>query len=202
MRRKEQTLATFLLPSSCLQETWMSFLPLSSMGDPYGFLPSLFLYFLNHAWVSSYYIQTNDSKENSDSSLRGFCSASPRTTLNCYTKTHVHSWASKTPIVSPRHWYCHQKAGLTEGKNKDAGNSLVVQWLGLCAFTADGAGSIPGGGTKIPQAERHSHVVFNKIVYVKSPIMVLGRSESLKCLFSFSSHLFSKPYSNSGFYIL
>ena len=29
------------------------------------------------------------------------------------------------------------------------GNSLVVQWLGLCAITAKGAGSIPGQGTKI-----------------------------------------------------
>ena len=28
----------------------------------------------------------------------------------------------------------------------------MVQWLGLCAFTAEGPGSIPGRGTKIPQA--------------------------------------------------
>ena len=34
----------------------------------------------------------------------------------------------------------------------DLGSSLVVQWLGLCAFTALGPGSIPGQGTKIPQA--------------------------------------------------
>ena len=32
------------------------------------------------------------------------------------------------------------------------GNSLVAQWLGLCAFTAKGSGSIPDWGTKIPQA--------------------------------------------------
>ena len=32
------------------------------------------------------------------------------------------------------------------------GNSLVVQWLGLHAFTAEDLGSIPGQGTKIPQA--------------------------------------------------
>ena len=32
------------------------------------------------------------------------------------------------------------------------GHSLVVQWLGLCVFTADGMNSIPGQGTKIPQA--------------------------------------------------
>ena len=29
------------------------------------------------------------------------------------------------------------------------GNSLVVQLLGLCAFTAEDAGSIPGQGIKI-----------------------------------------------------
>ena len=34
----------------------------------------------------------------------------------------------------------------------DLGNSLVVQWLGLHALTAEGPGSIPGQGTKIPQA--------------------------------------------------
>ena len=32
------------------------------------------------------------------------------------------------------------------------GNSLVVQWLGLCTFTTEGTGSIPGWGNKIPQA--------------------------------------------------
>ena len=32
------------------------------------------------------------------------------------------------------------------------GNSLVVQWLGLRAFTVEGVGSIPGRGTKILQA--------------------------------------------------
>ena len=32
------------------------------------------------------------------------------------------------------------------------GNSLVIQWLGPCAFTADGPGLIPGRGTKIPLA--------------------------------------------------
>ena len=36
--------------------------------------------------------------------------------------------------------------------NEDSGTSLVVQWLGLRASTAGGTGSIPGQGTKIPQA--------------------------------------------------
>ena len=32
------------------------------------------------------------------------------------------------------------------------GNSLAVQWLGLCVSTAGGPGLIPGWGTEIPQA--------------------------------------------------
>ena len=32
------------------------------------------------------------------------------------------------------------------------GNSLAVQWLGLHDLTAEGMGSIPGWGTKIPQS--------------------------------------------------
>ena len=36
-----------------------------------------------------------------------------------------------------------------------AGNSLAVQWLGLCALTAEGPGSVPSWGTKIPQAAWH-----------------------------------------------
>ena len=36
---------------------------------------------------------------------------------------------------------------------RGGGSSLVVQWLGLRAPTAGDMGSIPGWGTKIPQAE-------------------------------------------------
>ena len=32
------------------------------------------------------------------------------------------------------------------------GNSLVAQWLGLCALTVKGPGSIPGQGTKDPMS--------------------------------------------------
>ena len=32
------------------------------------------------------------------------------------------------------------------------GTSVVVQWLGLCTFTAGGPGSTPAQGTKIPHA--------------------------------------------------
>ena len=38
---------------------------------------------------------------------------------------------------------------IKQNKNKSSGNSLVVQQLGLGAFTAKGLGSIPGRGTKI-----------------------------------------------------
>ena len=46
-------------------------------------------------------------------------------------------------------------------KKRDAeetslGNSLAVQGLGPRALTAEGVGSIPGWGTKIPQAVQHS----------------------------------------------
>ena len=34
------------------------------------------------------------------------------------------------------------------------GNSLAVQWVGFCAFTAKGRGSIAGQGTSIPRASK------------------------------------------------
>ena len=36
------------------------------------------------------------------------------------------------------------------------GNSLLVQWLGLCTFSAEGTDLIPGQGIKIPQAAQCS----------------------------------------------
>ena len=44
---------------------------------------------------------------------------------------------------------------LISALNQNIRNSLVVQWLGLHVFTAKGMGSIPGQGTKIPQARQH-----------------------------------------------
>ena len=40
-------------------------------------------------------------------------------------------------------------------KTQFLGNSLAVQWLGLCVSTAGGPGSIPGQGAKIPYAAQH-----------------------------------------------
>ena len=42
------------------------------------------------------------------------------------------------------------------------GNSLVVQWLELRAFTDECEGSIPRQETKIPQDMRHSQKTKNK----------------------------------------
>ena len=40
--------------------------------------------------------------------------------------------------------------------NSDLGNFPVSRWLRLGAFTAEGLGSIPGWGTKLPQAKQCS----------------------------------------------
>ena len=40
----------------------------------------------------------------------------------------------------------------------------MVQWLGVCAFTAKGLGLIPGHGTKIPQATKQKNK--NKKIYI------------------------------------
>ena len=45
------------------------------------------------------------------------------------------------------------------GKKTCKGNSLAVQWLGLRALTAEDPGSIPGQGTKLPQAARRGQKI-------------------------------------------
>ena len=47
-------------------------------------------------------------------------------------------------------------------KGQFTGNSLEVQWLELGTFTAKGPGSIPGWGTKVPQAVQHGQKNINK----------------------------------------
>ena len=46
--------------------------------------------------------------------------------------------------------------GRIQFKRKARGTSLAVQWLGLCASTAGGTGSIPGQGTKKKKKEKES----------------------------------------------
>ena len=38
------------------------------------------------------------------------------------------------------------------------GSSLAIQWLGLCAFTAEGPGLISGQGTRILHATRRGQI--------------------------------------------
>ena len=39
-------------------------------------------------------------------------------------------------------------------KTETVGNSLAVQWLELCAVTAEGRGSTPAQGTEVPHTEQ------------------------------------------------
>ena len=48
------------------------------------------------------------------------------------------------------------------------GNSLVVQWLGLCAFTAGDMGLIPGRGTKILHATQRGQKIEIKKIHLES----------------------------------
>ena len=54
------------------------------------------------------------------------------------------------------------------------GNTLAVQWLELRALTGEGPGSIPGGGTKIPQAPQHSQKKKKGIITEILPIKRCG----------------------------
>ena len=58
------------------------------------------------------------------------------------------SW---TGWLKDRNIFSHRSES---SKSKNQGTSLAVQWLGLCASTAGGTGSIPGQGTKILQASQ------------------------------------------------
>ena len=66
----------------------------------------------------------------------------------------------------------------------------MVQWLELCTSTAGGTGSIPGWGTKIPQAAQHGpanhppkHHLFKK---KKNTILLHCNSVGERLVFSIS----------------
>ena len=54
-------------------------------------------------------------------------------------------------------------------KDTSPGNSLVVQWIGLCAFTAKGQGSIPARGTKMLQAVQHGQKKGHQSYRIRAP---------------------------------
>ena len=62
-------------------------------------------------------------------------------------------------------------------KNRKWRNSLVVQSLGLCAFTAKGPGSIPGQGTKMSQARQCSQKKEKKKWNSSSILLIYWKSE-------------------------
>ena len=53
-------------------------------------------------------------------------------------------------------WQPDRQSGNSQIRTAGAGTSLAVQWLRLHTSTARGTDSIPGQGTKIPQATWHS----------------------------------------------
>ena len=66
---------------------------------------------------------------------------------------------------------------------------MAVQWLPLCAFTTEGAGSVPGQRTKLLQAEEHGQYIiiiiiiimhFNIILYIhhKKEVLIMLRDRS------------------------
>ena len=72
------------------------------------------------------------------------------------------------------------------------GNSLVVQWLGLSAFTPEGPGAIPGRGTKIPQATQHGEAKKNQFPIRILPPLSHLRIANGNVIFLNTSNLFSK----------
>ena len=71
---------------------------------------------------------------------------------NQYTYNHPVPTQSFCFSLSAQHSINYMSFSTLYYKIGFVGNSLTVQWLGLHAFTAEGTGSVPGWGTKIPQA--------------------------------------------------
>ena len=69
------------------------------------------------------------------------------------------------------------------------GNSLAVQWLGLCTFTAEVPGSTPGWGTNIPQAVQRG-----KKKKKKDNSMCFSLSGKQTGLFLFGGHVNIRLY--------
>ena len=64
--------------------------------------------------------------------------------------------------------------------NIRGGNSLAVQWLGLHALTAEGPDSIPGWGTKIPQAAESSQKNPKKTKTLNQKIATTETTQEIK----------------------
>ena len=60
-------------------------------------------------------------------------------------------------------------------------NSLVVQWLGLCIFTDEDLGLIPGWGTKIPQAVWNNQKKKKKVEQYKDLLIFRIFEKIIQC---------------------
>ena len=67
---------------------------------------------------------------------------------SCNSLLHIKCFLSQQCILLPISLLCYVKTLV--------GTSLAIQWLGLHALNAGGAGSIPDEGTKILHATRSS----------------------------------------------
>ena len=56
---------------------------------------------------------------------------------------------------------------------------MVVQWVRLGIFTAEGPGSVPGQGTKIPRAMRHGQKKKGNIIKLFRNMKVNTRGRGL-----------------------
>ena len=79
------------------------------------------------------------------------------------------------------------------------GNSLVVQWLRLGAFTAVALSSVPGWGTKIPQATWYSQKK-KKFTFVKNKTMYVYFSYTEQRLKTIKRDYFLNYEIRSDFY--
>ena len=77
---------------------------------------------------------------------------SPRASSSSFIKWGLFHSTMPGTMLAPGATLVYKK---TVHENTAWGSSLVVQWLGP-SFTAEGADSIPGLGTKIPQVVQHS----------------------------------------------
>ena len=100
----------------------------------YFFLPSKsFLTFVFHGFPESLHLLLNSQQE-AQPSLSKILMCSSGSQKNGHQ--NIHSW----DLMKYSSYFKARKL---------LGNSPVVQWLGLCAFTAKDLGLIPGLGTKI-----------------------------------------------------
>ena len=71
------------------------------------------------------------------------------------------AWESSKEAVQSSCWellICQREWSQAGRFKSSLGTSLVVQWLRICASTAEGTGSIPGQGTKIPHTSKWKSV--------------------------------------------